>query len=300
MKVTYDQLKQKLSSTGGLTSPNEGGVPPGTPVTGTFTGTVTIDVPQLPKIEFPMEDYTYSSNLESGAAQDINKLLGLSGNTGGRKNNYAGSQILINSDRVILNSKSDYLMLFGQSGVAISSPGNVNIDAGDGVTLYGEDGVFLGVPGKGDTKDKNTKPPKNKAQATLDNEYEPVVLGTKLANLIEDLLVILKNATLLTPVGKGYFREDVMYEFASLQARIPEILSTFAFVDGISHEGVDPEPEAPKTVTEPPTTLVGTVTGTFTGTTGAVDPNAPSNVVTNPLADQPDFFEAESLYGDTL
>lgn len=300
MKVTYDQLKQKLSSGGGLTPPNEGGVPPGTPVTGTFTGTVTIEVPQLPKIDFPMQDYAYSSNI-TGKEQDINTILGLSGGVGGRKNNYTGgSQVLINSDRIIVNSRKNYLMLFGQSGVAISSPKSVNIDAGDDVTLFGEDGVFLGVPGRGNSSDKITKAPTNKAQATIDYDYEPIVLGTKLANLIEDLLVILKNATLLTPVGKGYFREDVMYEFASLQARIPEILSTFAFIDGISHEGVDPEPEPPKTVTEPPTTLVGTVTGTFTGTTGAVDPNAPSTTVTNPLADQPDFFEAESLYGETL
>jgi hypothetical protein len=199
-------------------------------------------------------------------------------------------------------------MLFGHQGVAISSPGSVNIDAEDSITIYSGDGLFLGVPGSvsGSINDvrKSTdtaKLPKTKADPTPDYEYEPVVLGTKLANLIEDLLVILKNATLLTPVGKGYFREDVMYELACLQARIPEMLSTYAYIDGYSHEGVDtPAPEPPKTVTEPPTTLVGTVTGTFTGTTGAIDPNAPSNVITNPLADQPDFFDTETLYGDEL
>lgn len=300
MKLTYDQLKQTLESNGGLGLNSQGGVPPGTPIQGTFTGTVTIDVPQLPKIEFPMEDFSYKSTI-AGTGVNLNKVLSLKGSDGGVKtNDYAGSQLLINSDRIIVNSRTNYLMLFGQQGVALSSQGSVNIDADDSVTIFGGDGLFLGVPAQGTGDKGNQKAPKTKADPTLDFEYEPVVLGTKLANLIEDLLVILKNATLLTPVGKGYFREDVMYELASLQARIPEILSTYAYVDGISHEGVDPAPEPPKTVTEPPTTLVGTVTGTFTGTTGAIDPNAPSNVITNPLADQPDFFDTETLYGDEL
>ena len=268
-------------------------------MSGTFTGQVTIEVPQLPPIQFPMEDYTYESNI-AGQVQDLNKLLDLKDGGGGKKNNYAGSQVLINSDRIIMNSRTNYLMLFGQAGVAISSQGNVNIDAEDAVTIYGEDGLFLGVPGKGEAKGNKEKAPKTKAEPTLDNDYEPLVLGTKLANLLEDLLIVLKNATLLTPVGKGYFREDVMYEFASLQARIPEMLSTFGYIDGISHEAVDPAPEPPKTVTEPPTTLTGTVTGTFTGTTSGVDPNAPSTQITNPLANQPDFFEPVSLYGDNL
>lgn len=268
-------------------------------VSGTFTGQVTIDVPQLPPIQFPMEDYTFQSKI-LGQVQDVNSLLGIKPGGGGKKNDYAGSQALINADRIILNSRTNYLMLFGKEGVAISSQGNVNIDAEDAVTIYGEDGLFLGVPGKGEAKGNKEKQPKTKADATIDYDYEPLVLGTKLANLLEDLLIILKNATLLTPVGKGYFREDVMYEFACLQARIPEMLSTFGYVDGISHEPVDPAPEPPKTVTEPPTTLTGTVTGTFTGTTTGTDPNAASTQITNPLANQPDFFEPESLYNDGL
>ena len=297
--VTYDQIKQSLESGGGLNiSPTEGSVSPGTPVQGTFTGQVTIEVPQLPKIEFPMDDLTYATNLQ-GTKQDLNVLLSLKDGGGGKVNNYGGSQVLINSDRLIMNARTDYLMLFGQSGVAIASPGNVNIDAEDGVTIFGEDGLFLGVPGKGSATGNET-PPKTKADPTLDNAYEPLVLGTKLANLIEDLLVILKNATILTPVGNGYFREDVMYELACLQARLPEMLSTFGYVDGFSHEPTDPAPEPPKTVTEPPTTLTGTVTGTLTGTTGALDPNAPSTTITNPLVDQPGFYDTETLYGDPL
>lgn len=296
--ITYDSLKQQLISNGTLTTlPNGGAVPPNTPVQGTFTGTVVIDVPQLPKIDFPMDDLTFGSNL-IGEKRDLDKLLSIKPGDGGKKNDFGGSQVIINSDRIILNTKSDYLMLFGQEGVAISSQGNVNIDADDAVTIYGEDGLFLGVPGKGVETGNKNKAPTNKAEPTIDNDYEPVALGLKVANLLEDLLVVLKNATILTPIGNGYFREDVMYELRCLQARIPEILSTYAYVDGISHEAPDPAPDPPATVTEPPTTLVGTVQGAFQGTTQAIDPNAPSNTITNPLADQLDFYETETLYND--
>ena len=301
MELNYGQYKQTLESNGGLTqAPTDQANPAGTPVQGTFSGDVTVNIPQLPKIEFPLEDLTFSSTLP-GAKQDLNVLLSLKDGKGVKQNNFGGSQVLINSDRIILNSRADYLMLFGESGIAISSPGNVNIDADDAITIYGDDGLFLGVPGKG-ASTGNTKSPNTKAEATIDSEYEPLVLGTKLANILEDLLVIIKNATILTPVGKAYFREDTMYELACLQSRIPEMLSTYGYVDGISHESVDPPPTAPKTVTEPPTTITGTVAGAFTGTASSdsLTGSGASTTIASPLANQPDFFNTETLYNDTL
>jgi len=300
-EITYNQYKQALDSNGGLGPvTTDQASSTGASVQGALPSTINISVPQLPKIEFPLEDLTFSSTLP-GAKQDLNVLLGLKDGKGGKQNNFGGSQVLINSDRVILNSRADYLMLFGESGVAISSPGNVNIDADDAVTIYGDDGLFLGVPGKG-ASTGNIKPPLTKAQPTIDNDYEPLVLGTKLANLLEDLLVVIKNATILTPVGKAYFREDTMYELACLQSRIPEMLSTFGYVDGISHEAVDPPPTAPKTVTEPPTTITGTVAGTSTGTASgdSTTNSGASTTIASPLTSQSDFFETSTLYNDTL
>lgn len=293
--ITYDIIKQ--AAQGGGSVFNAPGQPVEQSVQGQFTGEVVIEVPPLPTIDFPMEDLTFGSQI-TGQSADLDGLLGIKSGAGGKVNNYGGkgSQILINSDRIILNTKTDYLMLFGQSGVAISSQGNVNIDAEESVTLYGEDGVFIGVPGKGVASRDKAVPPKTKADPTIDTDYEPLVLGLKLANLLEDLLIVLKNATIIAPLGEAAFREDVMYEFRCLQARIPEMLSTYAYVDGISHEAPDPGPEPPKTVTEPSRTLRGTVTGTFTGTSGPPDPNTPTQRINNPMSEQPDFYETETLY----
>lgn len=295
--ITYDQIKQSLSSGGGLNI-NPTGTGSDISVEGQFTGVTGIDVPQLPKIDFPMEDLSYSNTLQ-GTKQDLNKLLSLKSGKGGKQNNFAGSQIIINSDRLIFNSRVDYLMLFGQSGVAIASPGNVNIDSEDGITLFGEDGVYIGIPGKGVAKGNKVEP-QTKAQPTIDSDYEPLLLGAKVANLIEDLLITLKNATILTPVGKAYFREDTLHDLASLQSRLPEILSTYAYIDGISHEGVDPAP-APLQVTTPaPTTITGTIssTGTFTAVTEAINPDAATQAITNPLSTQTDFFDPKNLYNE--
>lgn len=298
--ITYNSLKQQLEQGGVLkVLPTAGGGSPNAPVQGTFVGNAVVNAPQLPKVSFPMDDLTFGSNL-IGEKRDLDSLLSLRPGNGGKINDFGGvgSQIVVNSDRVLLNARTNYLMLFGQEGVAVSSQGNVNIDADDAITLYGDDGVYIGVPGKGEATGNRGRAPKNKAEPTIDNEYEPLALGLKVANILEDLLIVLKNATILTPVGKGYFREDVMYELRCIQARLPEILSTYAYVDGISHEAPDPAPDPPLTTTEPPTTLTGTVAGNFTGTTGRIDPSAPSLDIKSPLANQPDFFEAQVLYNN--
>lgn len=225
---------------------------------------------------------------QSGNAQ-LDQLLSIKTGNGGKINNFGGSQILLNSDRIILNSRTDYLMLFGGAGVSIASPNAVNIESDAAVTLYGEEGVFIGLPNKGETYNPNLPAiPANKAQATQNQEYEPLPLGGKLVDWLEDLIITLRNSSVLTPTGTGFLSEDTLYQLACLQARLPEIKSTYAFVDGISHEQPEPEPSAPAGVSS-----VGGVTAdTQSNVQG-------SSVVDNPLADQfGDFYITSDLYND--
>lgn len=242
-----------LHPTGDLDS-TEAGSPP---VEGQINVTTVINVPQLNSASFFEIPNT---QFDIAPLKKTNRLLKESMGIQGNKNVYdAGSQLILNSDRVIVNSKSDYLLLFGEQGVAVSSPGNVNIDAKDDVTIYSGTNLFLGLPGK-NTALPNEKPPKNLAQPTTDKEYEPLVLGLKLANFLEDLINTIANAVILAPMGKGTLREDAKDELAFLKARIPEMLSTYGYIDGITHETVDPEPTSVHPITEPPTTLTGTTT----------------------------------------
>ena len=57
-------------------------------------------------------------------------------------NQYAGSQIIINSDRVILNSKTDHIMLSSAKSVSLNAVDSVNIDTKE--HIVDADSILLG------------------------------------------------------------------------------------------------------------------------------------------------------------
>jgi len=320
-QLTYAEILEQVKKEGGLEAALKGTSATGTGFGGegesTASGSafnpqdlvgrsIEIEVQQLPVIDFPMEDLSYSqevSKAPGGGPDAVKKQLSLKtgGNGGLFINNFTKKtgQIIINSSRVLINAEKDYLMLFGKN-IAIASTGPVNIDSSDSVTVFGERGLFLGVPNKGEPFDSNVpRPPKTKSDPIPNQAYEPLVLGTKLAELLDDMLVILKNANIITPTGKAYFLEDTQYELACLQSRIPEILSTYAYVDGVSHQQtIKPAPTPPEKVTPYPTKLIGTITALGESTLGTTTANpAPTNPITSPLKDAPGFYDSvDNLY----
>ena len=319
-KFTYDILKQQVLQNGGLQS--LGGAS-AVPVSGSvgpteFTGTTTIDIgkyqDEVAALSFSEEtDQTFDATITKTAADpSVEQLLGI--NDSGT-NTYipdaTGGSIFLNSDRVTINAKEDFAMLFGQKGVALGSPNQVNIDSGKSITLFGHEQVFLGLPARGEEVDdtnKKRKAGKSVGDPTPDELYEPIALGIKLVNLLEDLLVTLENAEVATALGVGVFQPSTLAEFELLKVRLPEVLSNYAYLDGISHEEIDTKrlkavkkAKAAAVDYVPPRTLTGTVTGTVAGAGAGVPPNPP-NPVTNPLAQIPGFFETppNDLYGDSL
>lgn len=184
----------------------------------------------------------------SGSVDDsVNVNLQLKSQQVGKQNNYKGSQLLLNSDRVILNAREDFLMLFGNNGIVMSSPNEIKIDSDTSVTLYGVSGVHLGCPTKVVVDNRNTKVPSagNYAQATTDSIYEPIILGQKLYDLLDDMIDILTTSEIVTPTGKGSFSQESLYKLKSIKARLPEMKSRAVFVDGISHNSVLEAPAPP-------------------------------------------------------
>ena len=57
---------------------------------------------------------------------------------------YRGKQIIIDSDRVTLNSKSDATFLIGKKAVSISSGGTINLDS-DGKCIINSSAIDLGL-----------------------------------------------------------------------------------------------------------------------------------------------------------
>ncbi len=266
----------------------------------------------------PMDDFLYQSGIaplpETMYLDNQLKVglgtLGLA-QVGGQVVNDSSngeSSILINSDRVIINSKTAHTIIAGAEGVALTSLNKVNIDADESVTIFGANGVFLGVPNKGAQpktgipdgiknapKGAFTTPDgkKLKSYPSPDVPYEPVVLGLKLVNWLEDLLVILKNLQILTNTGLATPREDGQWDLIAMQARLPELISNYIFVDGYSHDemdykSVDPAPTA-DTVTKPKTSINVNVNLTATGLPGsALTPTTP----TGPNTAKPKYGES--------
>jgi hypothetical protein len=81
---------------------------------------------------------------------------------------YFNSQAILNSDRIVLNSKKDEIMMFAKTNVEISTKNIINLNAGDRVHLN-SDRVFLG---------------------TVNNQLptENIVLGGKLHDLLLNLM----------------------------------------------------------------------------------------------------------------
>lgn len=294
-KLTYQQLYDQIKAAGGFDL--------GPQAVSLVNASITIDLQQYQeavlKLDFKeFTDIAFTSEVTSTAikpsvedAMDVTKR---------RVNKYVpdadGGSILMNADRIVINAQSDYSMFFGQKGVAIASPSRVNIDAGQSITLFGhgDQGVFIGLPNKGYQVKKAQPTQKElggtKGDPTPDYSYEPMVLGVKLANLLEDILYVIQNADMASGLSEAKWQPSTVAEFALLANRIPEIISTYAYVDGISHEQVDQErlkklTEAQKKATPyiPPKELTATVTGEFAPPVMGGDPYTPPNPSSNPI-----------------
>jgi len=96
---------------------------------------------------------------------------------------YFNAQIIINSDRVVLNSKRDEIMLFAKTNIELNTNNIINLNANERVHLNSNT-IFLG---------------------TVNNQLptEPLVLGDKLNTILENLLDSLYSfgASLSTVVG---------------------------------------------------------------------------------------------------
>lgn len=188
------------------------------------------------------KDSLFNLEISLTDQKSVEDVLKIKKSDQGTVNDYNdGSTIIINSDRLILNSKKDYLMLCGAEGIVISTPKTLHVDCDDDIYLFSNTELYLGLPNRGEEFDFGAQRPRvTKADPTPDIEYEPLVLGIKLANWLEDLTRLLQQTQMQGDLGSTAMTPNMVENFKALQARIPEMVSTYAFVDGVSHQPVRP------------------------------------------------------------
>jgi len=246
--ITYQQLYDNIKSLGLINA-----ITADQNVTVGISGTITVNIApyqdailKLDFKEYTDEAFSLKDKIQSTASDpSLDELFGIN-----NKNNNIyqpeakGGSIIHNADRIIVNAKEDFAMVFGKKGVAIASPGRVNIDAGKTITLFSKESVFLGVPNRGKKipEDKGQKQlGTTKGDPTPDFLYEPIVLGVKLANLLDDIIYTIQNADMASALSQAKWQPSAIGDLELLRNRIPEILSNYAYIDGISHEKIDLE-----------------------------------------------------------
>ena len=181
----------------------------------------------------------------------VESLLGFSESG---ENIYVGEQQIISADRLILNAKRNYCFLFAKRGIGLSANQAINLESGNDIILYPYGRLLIGVPSQVNsqtTEQQNTGAP-------ADQSYEPIPLGNKLTTLLEDLITSIMQLKITTPIGEGLVTSDSQYNLQKIYARVSEIKSTIAFIDGTKHDSIPgPLPSFP---TETNTTNQASIT----------------------------------------
>jgi len=84
---------------------------------------------------------------------------------------YKGEQAIISSGRVLLNAKSDSILMFSKQAISFSSAGTLNFDS-DSKCIIGSPRIFLGL-----------------------NAKEPLLLGRQTTDLLRSLLESLQKVS---------------------------------------------------------------------------------------------------------
>jgi len=110
-----------------------------------------------------------------------------------KPNRYEGNEVFINSDRLIFNAKKEEILLFSNKGISLNTNSYIAIDSSDdiGITTLSK----LNIEAKYGTYFDSKEIILGKSAT------EPLVLGNKLMQLLNDLLTELANET--HPTGTG-------------------------------------------------------------------------------------------------
>lgn len=95
---------------------------------------------------------------------------------------YAGKQVIINSDRLLFNAKNDSILVYSNKHIAFSANNHIHFDTGDeGNFVVNSNNIHLGLEG-----DKNSPA----EHAVLGNNLE--VLLNDMCDMLEDVLFTLE------------------------------------------------------------------------------------------------------------
>lgn len=119
---------------------------------------------------------------------------------------FDGKQIILNSDRIVLNARSKEVFLLSNTSIGLSTNGGINLDATNSITMNSPK-IKFGL-----------------------NAEQPVARGDDLVGVLEDLISAITKMTHPTPSGVSGPPSNTL-EFESIGRRLKGILSDISFTE---------------------------------------------------------------------
>lgn len=120
---------------------------------------------------------------------------------------YVGSQMFLNSNRIILNSKTSEISLFSKTQLNLTAVSDITVDSENSVFVTANNTVSISSPkifiGSGEAD-------------------EPMVLGKKLAQFLDEFVGIFSNAFLVVAPSTGAFLPQITSQLNSLKSKLIE------------------------------------------------------------------------------
>jgi hypothetical protein len=131
-----------------------------------------------------------------------------------------GDQILINSGRVIISSKSAEMLFYSKKDYGFISEGTLHINNRTGIRVSVGDKILI------KTNNQDIKFFTGNGKIDLgDVNLEPLVMGNKLVNILKELVSLITQQQYLTPSGPSAVGPVNKPQFDSLASRLDTILS---------------------------------------------------------------------------
>ena len=150
----------------------------GDPITILVNGYITTDkkqlTPNIEEINKELSSIYLTSTQRIPLIPDRNNILNPITNPKKVSDYFGGSQLLFNTDRLIINSKKDEVMIFAKTNIELNTNNVINLNAGER-THFNSPRNFIGTKSDGSLPD------------------EPLLLGGKTIELLTDILEAISN-----------------------------------------------------------------------------------------------------------
>jgi len=131
-----------------------------------------------------------------------------------------GNQILLNSDRIILSSKTGEMIFYSKKNYGFISDGTLSIDNKGGIEINVSDSINV------ETNQFNINFNTGNGSINLGNKsLEPIVKGDTLLDLLSQLIDAIQNQVFLTPSGPSSTGPTNRATFTKIKNQLNSMLS---------------------------------------------------------------------------